>query len=285
MRRLRNHAVGIVGLGQIGGSLFKALSRYRPDLQLYGHDARAEYAAAVRRYGRWCGDLDDLIDACDVVVLAVPADAIITLLPVIAARVQHRPHRRRLLVCDTGTIKAPVVSAARVWRERFDFVGTHPIAGSAHAAWDSADESTFRDHPWVVCPAAPRADARARELVRLAGGTPVVIDARLHDAIVAEAIGAPHVLAYAAAGALRRAGRQDALRGGSWRSLTRVSASDPRMVAGFLHGNAANQIRALRDLRTALDRVERALRAPSPRTLEGLLAVWQARARTPRGSA
>jgi prephenate dehydrogenase len=105
------------------------------------------------------------------------------------------------------------------------------------------------------------------------------MDAVEHDRVIAATIGVPHVLAFAAAGNLDRAARHPVLRGRSWASLTRVSVSDTGMVAGFLHGNAAHQLGAVAGLRKALQRVERALRAPSKRPLKRLLARWQSRRR------
>ena len=281
-RLLRGRAVGIVGLGLIGGSLLRALSRHRPAVVMHGYDCRPTLSVAMRRYGSWCQGLDDIVDRCDVVVLAVPANEITRLLPVIAARAVRRSGPRRLLVCDTGTVKRSVVGAAARWRGVFDFVGLHPLAGGERGGWEASDAGIFRGRPFVVCSAASRPDALARELIRLVGGVPLSMDPRTHDRIVADTIGVPHVLAFAAAGLLPSAGGGTSLRGGSWQSLTRVVSSDPAMVAGFLHANAKNQVRALTRIRKALAQAERTLRCPSQRQTQNLLTKWQTRAEAPR---
>jgi prephenate dehydrogenase len=281
-RLLRGRSIGIVGLGLIGGSLLRGLSRHRPAVALRGHDRRPELSAATRRYGTWCQSIDDIVDGCDVVVLSVPAPEIVRLLPIIAARAAHRSSPRRLLVCDTGTVKAPVVRAAARWRAAFDFAGLHPLAGGERGGWEAADAGIFRARPFLACPSTRRAGALVRELIRLVGGVPFSMDARAHDRIVADTIGVPHALAFAAAGILPAGRHRTHVHGRSWQSLTRVAASDPAMVAGFLHANATNQIRALARMRKGLALAEQALRQPSHRQIQTLLARWQARAAAPR---
>jgi prephenate dehydrogenase len=91
---------------------------------------------------------------------------------------------------------------------------------------------------------------------------------------VAEGIGLPHIAAFAAAGAV--AGPPGhRLQAGSWRSLTRVAVSDAAMVAGFLAGNAANQLDSLRRFQTRLSEVEALLEGGSARRLEHRLRRWQ----------
>ena len=272
---LRGRTIGVVGLGQIGGSVVRGLSRLRPGLEVIGHDLRADLAPRVRRFCSWCDRLDDLVAQSDVVMLAVPVPASVRLLPRMARLARQRSARTRLLVCDVGTVKASIVAAAARLRADFDFIGLHPLAGGERNGWDAAEAGLFAGRPFIFCPAGRRQDRLARELIGLLGGRAMRIDARTHDQVVAETIGLPHLVAFAAAGIATPTPAHDLLRGRSWGSLTRVAASDPAMVAGFFHGNGANQIRVLRRLRSRLDTIERALRQPSGRALERWLARWR----------
>ncbi len=279
-RVLRGAAVAVVGLGQIGGSIVRRLARHRPAIALLGHDHRAEIAGPAGRFCTWCDNLDDLVRRSDIVVLAVPVPVSIRLLSRIARAAERRAEgRRRLLVCDVGTVKAPVVNAAARFAESFDFVGLHPLAGGERNGWASGDAGLFDGCAFVYCPAAPSLDARARAVIRALGGRPVAIDAASHDRTVAETIGLPHLLAFAVAGLSGASGPGNKLRGRSWASLTRVAASDPAMVAGFFHGNTVNQRKVLAQLRRRLDVIDRSLRQASDRRIEGLLARWQPGAR------
>ena len=272
---LRGMTIGVVGLGQIGGSVVRCLSRLRPELDVVGHDLRADLAPRVRTFCSWCDRFDGLVAQSDVVVLAVPVPASIGLLPRIARLAQQRTARRRLLVCDVGTVKASIVAAAARYRADYDFVGLHPVAGGERNGWETGDRRLFAGRPFVFCPAGRRQDRLARELIGLLGGRAIRIDAPTHDQVVAETIGLPHLVAFAAAGIAAPMKAHDLLRGRSWGSLTRVAASDPAMVAGFFQGNGANQVRVLRRLRARLDMLERLLQQPSGRALERWLARWR----------
>ncbi len=245
-RALLGRTVGILGLGLIGGSVFKRLSRHRPRLRVLGFDRDAGLAGAVRPYGRWCASLDDLVAASDVLVLCVPVPEIVKLLPRIARLARARRRRGRLLVTDMGSMKRPVERAAARWRADIDYVGMHPLAGGERNGWAAASGALFRGRVIVYCPAGARQDRVARELARLLGGVPVPMAAAAHDRMAAETIGLPHLVAFAASGLRPPAHAPHPLRGTSWGSLTRVSVSDPAFVAGLLQPNAAHQRRVVR---------------------------------------
>jgi prephenate dehydrogenase len=279
-RVLRGATVGIVGTGQVGGSLVRRLSRYRTALTVCAFDRDQALAAQVGRFARFCDSLADLVCESDVVVLAVPVHTAIRLLPRIAALAGRRRSARKLIVFDTGTVKERIVAAAARHEAAFDFVGLHPLAGTEGPGWEAANPAMFDGRAVVMCPARPRAVRVARELVALVGGIPVRMDACEHDRLVAEGIGLPHILAFAAAGMGGRALDGAVLKAGSWRSLTRVAASSADMVAGFLHGNRAHQLRVLAAFSRQLDVVARALRHPSVQPLERRLEAWQRVVRT-----
>jgi prephenate dehydrogenase len=267
--------VGVVGTGQIGGSLVKCLSRFRPHVRLCAFDRDRSLEARIRPFARVCGTLCELVRESDVVILAVPVQAALRVLPRIARCASGRLSRRKLIVCDTSTVKAAVVGAARRHRATFDFVGMHPLAGTEGQGWDAANASLFDGRRVIICPAGVRAGRVAREIVSLVGGVAKSMDPGEHDRLAAEGIGLPHILAFAAAGLPARGKRLHPLQGGSWRSLTRVAASNPAMVAGFLHGNRDNQLRVLAQFSRQIDAVARALRGPTASGLERRLRAWQ----------
>ncbi|MEI6667770.1 MAG: prephenate dehydrogenase/arogenate dehydrogenase family protein [Acidobacteriota bacterium] len=287
LRLLKGATIGIVGTGQVGGSLIRRLSRYRPDMSLAAFDLDRSLAARVGRHAHFCDSLADLVGRSDLVIVAVPVQATITLLPRLARLARRRRSRRRLIVCDTATVKATVVAAAQHYESDFDFVGLHPLAGIEVPGWDAGDAAMFDQRAVVICPARARATARdravrvAKEVIALIGGVPVMMRPDEHDRLVAEGIGLPHILAFAAArlGGLALEGA--VLKAGSWRSLTRVAASSTVMVAGFLHQNRAHQRRVLAEFIRHLGTLERALRRPSGAALERQLGAWQRRRRSP----
>lgn len=274
-RALEGKSIGVIGLGQIGGSIVRRLHDYRPAITLYGNDRNTRIAGRVRRYCRWSASLDDMVRAVDMIVLAVPVPDILELLPRIAgavSRVEVHPP----LVCDTGTLKHAVAKVAAKYARQFEFVGLHPFCGTEHNGWDSARSTLFEGQPIVCCaPRQKKGVKAASELVHLLGGRILFMDPAKHDRHIALTIGLPHILAFVANGVAAESRPAPELIGGSWESLTRVGVSAPEMVAGFLAANAAEQKRIVGEFKRLLDRLERLMAPGSDKQLIQALAQWR----------
>ena len=270
---LRNRAIGVCGLGLIGGSIVQRLAQSRPQLTLFASDSAPSLRRAVASYATWSPTLAELAERCDIVILAMPVPGIVKALGEIAQHLHGQNRARRLLVLDTGTIKQPILAAALRHRTRFDFVGMHPLAGSEHPGWNHADANLFEGRRVVLCSDHSEGVTTAKAIVSALGGKAITMNAVQHDRAVARSIGLPHLLAFAAQG--MNSSDVSELAGRSWASLTRVAASDPAMVAGFLHGNRRNLQRALRRLQSQISLMERALAQKSDTHLRALLTKWQ----------
>ena len=174
--------VAVVGTGLIGASVGLAL-RQR-GVGGVGVEPRAEHgrqalaAGAVSRLA----PLAEAVGEADLVVLTVPLDAMPD-----ALVLADRHARPGTLVTDVGSVKAPIVRAAR-GLETIRFVGGHPMAGAAVAGPSHADPLLFENAVWVLCPPAvsdPSDAADALWLVEAVGARAVVMDAERHDAVVA----------------------------------------------------------------------------------------------------
>lgn len=275
---LAGKTLGVVGLGQMGGSLVKCLSRYHADLTRIGTDRNPRLGTQVRRYGRFTASLEEIVVQSDVLVLAVPVPEILTLLPKIARLTRERLRASRLLVTDTGTVKRPVLMAAERCRTHFDFVGMHPLAGTHTSGWKGSRADLFTGAPIFYCgPNRGRGVRWIRELIGLLGATPIPIPARQHDQMIGTTIGLPHLLAYAAEGLAREGNVPAIFKGRSWGSLTRVAASDPAMVAGFLTTNRASVTQSARQVMRRVSLLLAALKDPTGKELLLLLRRWTRR--------
>ncbi|MGY1697879.1 prephenate dehydrogenase/arogenate dehydrogenase family protein [Geodermatophilus sp. SYSU D00814] len=238
--------VGVVGLGQLGGSLAAALVAAGREVRGWDVDPAAREAAAARgvRVTR---------ELAGVVVLAVP-------LPDTAAALDGLDVDPAATVTDVGSVKEPVlatVGAALGGR----FVGGHPMAGTERAGHAATDPALFRGARWALC-LEPGTELprwlRAAEVALDAGAEVVPVTVAEHDAAVAAVSHVPHLLAAALAAAAGEAGPLAlALAAGSFRDGTRVAGSDPAFVTAMVEGNAGPTA-------AALDRVLAQLRRPWP---------------------
>lgn len=262
---LRNRTIAVIGLGQIGGSIVKRLSEARPKLNLLAHDRDRRLGAKVGRYAQWVTNLPTLAQRSDVIILATPVPDIVSLIKQIAD-VELLKGQKPLLL-DTGTVSQVSHREALKHRRTFSHAGFHPLAGAEGEGWESARSDLFMGKYVVVTSANKSRSALVDGLTKALGATPLFMHPREHDRFVAEAIGLPHMLAFAA----QRMPTGNPLKAGSWASLTRVAASNPEMVAGFLSANVVAQKRALGQFVRELTLLTKALDGKSGKVLLKML--------------
>lgn len=255
--------VAVIGLGLMGGSLARALSAR--GAHLLGFDGNVASLAAAMRDDVVHEELDAQLrglDTADVVLVALPVDATIAVLPRIA---EHA--RAARLVMDVASTKASVVAAAEAAGLGKRFTGAHPLTGSHRSGWGASRASLFEDARVFLCPAP----STTRETMRLAesfwrelrAGTER-LDAATHDAQMAWRSHLPQLLSSTLALTLCDAGVRRSALGPGGRDMTRLAGGSPEMWTPIVEDNAAAiteavqaceaRLRALRDALVAGDK-------------------------------
>ncbi len=227
-------AVGVVGLGQLGGSLAAALVAAGREVTGWDVDPAAREAAAARgvRITR---------ELTGVVVLAVPLTAM-------AGALQGLDVDPDATVTDLGSVKAPVLAELGP-RLGGRYVGGHPMCGTERSGHEATDPGLFTGARWALC-VEPGTELprwlRVAEVALAVGAEVVPATAAEHDDAVAAVSHVPHLLAAALAAAAGEAGPlARALAAGSFRDGTRVIGSDPAFVTAMVQGNAGPTAAAL----------------------------------------
>jgi prephenate dehydrogenase len=236
--------VAVVGLGLVGGSLARALTR--GGWEVVGVDREPVRRRALRSgaISASAARLEQAARECDIVVLAAPPDANLRLLRRAAAV------GARAAVTDVGSVKAPILrEARRLGLKRF--VGGHPMAGTERRGFATSSADLFRGRPWIVCEdGAPRpASALVRRMIRAAGARPVAMDARAHDRVMAFLSHVPQLVAWALLDAARSdpvAARHLHVAGPGFWSMTRLARSPRPLWREVLGQNEPEVARALR---------------------------------------
>jgi arogenate dehydrogenase (NADP+) len=137
--------IGIVGLGLIGGSLALDLT------------ARGHYLVGVSRSDMTCekavrrdivkeaGASFALVEGCELIFICTPIEFII---PTLSQLVPYlSPHT---VVTDVGSVKGSIVNQGKhLWS---NFVGSHPMAGTANQGIDAVEENLFLQAPCIITP-------------------------------------------------------------------------------------------------------------------------------------
>ncbi len=252
MSDLGGFTVGIIGLGQIGGSLCAALKKRSPTTELLGYDRDTELSDKAIASGLISPQVHDaasLIENADIIVLATPLDMITYHL-----QTYRDPFRTRKLVTDTGSLKDHILSRANELGFS-NFIGGHPIAGTERSGYESWSADLFVDVVYMYA-STPRTNRQAQEtflkFVRIIGARPQAIDPVEHDALFAITSGLPHLTALALRRLLSEHPADPAMKahmiGPSFRDATRVADSDPELVRQLVKLNGENMKVALRKL-------------------------------------
>lgn len=248
---MRRPSVAIIGLGLVGGSLARALTRKGYRVTGIDWPLVVRRALATRAISRGATRAEAAVRS-DVVVLAAPPATNLRLLRRLA-----RVASPELMLSDVSSVKGEIVrEAARLGLR--GFVGGHPMAGTEKRGFAASTAGLFQGKSWWLVPSrSARANRTLRALVRDAGALPASIDARSHDRVMAFLSHAPQVVAWALFETARRdavAGRHIRRAGPGFRDMTRLARSPRALWQDILAANRVEVRRALAALERSLER-------------------------------
>ena len=265
--------VCIVGLGLIGGSIIRDLTAAGHDAFGYTH-SNAGTRAAQKDGFDVTNDLEAALQKAEaqqaLIVIAVPMDAVATVLDAIA---EHAPSCG---ITDVVSVKQPVYDLVleRGLEERY--VGGHPMAGTEFSGWSASQEGLFQRAAWVVTyDYAESVDkvpqtwaslfADVCNLVAVTGAEAVPVSVKRHDEAVARVSHLPHVIAEALSVVGDRGGTlAQSLAAGSFKGATRVAGTDPSLVRNMCETNAESLVSIIDEFTELLADARSALSADAP---------------------
>lgn len=272
----RFERLAVLGLGLLGGSVALAARRRGVAAVVAGAARRADVRAAALERGAVdeAGDPESAVRGADLVVLATPVFA----MPELGRRIAPLL-APGAIVTDVGSVKGELCSVLPgLLPAGAAYVGSHPMAGSHRSGFAHAREDLFEG---AVCVVTEADDPAARERVcgfwRALGARVLLRDAATHDAEVAWTSHLPHALAFAFAGALRRApaGAHE-VAGPGFRDFTRIAHSEPELWADILAANRKALAAPLQAAGEALAELGRAIEGNDVEALERLLGAARA---------
>lgn len=256
--------LAVVGVGLIGGSFAAALRRAGQVGRVLGVGRNAQSLARAVELGLIdeAASAEDAATCADLILLATPVGGLGDVLS------RMRAHLRSdTVLTDGGSTKAEVVEAARAaLGDRIaQFVPGHPIAGAERTGPEAADADLYRKRTVILTPLAENG-AASLELVRRAwqacGADVIDMDADAHDRVLASVSHLPHLLSAVYMEQVAEAtdaSTRLALAGSGFRDFTRIAAGSPEMWRDIFLSNRDAMLAELADVRTVLDRAERAI--------------------------
>jgi len=278
----RSKHLAIVGLGLMGAGVAMAL-RKRADI-ITGIDPNAD----TRHYARSQGIVDHVTDKlqhgvreADTVILAAPVRVI---LEILHNRLGSYLRSNTLLI-DIGSTKYDICEAMGRLPVGINAIGGHPMAGKERSGIEAADPTIYQGRPFVLCTTrrtTPATRARALLFAEALGAESIEMEAERHDRIVAGISHLPYILSASMVATIAKEAQQDEafwqLAAGGFRDMSRLTASDIRMMGDILSTNTRAVATLLAMFRVQLAQIETMLiSGDHQKLIDSLMPVREAR--------
>ncbi len=222
----------IVGLGLIGGSMAKDLRRLNFATELTGVEINETHAQKAIEIGLVDSvkPLEEAIKDTDIVILAIPVDKELQILPSILDGISENT-----TVIDLGSTKKTIVDSVKGHSKRRNFIPAHPMSGTENSGPEAALENLFKGKITILCDhkdSGPQHLALVEKMFQSLGMDIAYMTADEQDHSTAFVSHLPHAAAYALANAVQS--KEDGkiifdLASGGFRSTVRLAKSSGEM--------------------------------------------------------
>ncbi len=238
----------IIGLGLIGGSLAKDLRKSKFATEFIGIDTNPGNAKKAVELGLVdrVENLETGLEDTDVVIVAIPVDKELELLPVILDKIKDNT-----TVIDMGSTKQVITDRIKNHPRRKNFVAAHPMSGTENSGPAAAIENLFRGKITILCDqedSGPQHLALAEKMFQNLGMDIAYMTADEQDHSTAFVSHLPHAAAYALANAVQT--KEDRkiifdLASGGFRSTVRLAKSSYTMWHPIFEQNKTYVVESL----------------------------------------
>lgn len=242
--------IAIVGVGLIGGSVALSLKGKKGIGKIYGVDKNDLHLAKALKLGiiDEQASLEDALLQAKVLILTIPVDGILNLLPQLLNLVTDQ------VVIDMGSTKKTILQAVENHPNRGRLVASHPMAGTEYSGPEAAIVDLFKGKVMVYTD-VPKSDEDAFEIadqiVELLEMKATFMNAEEHDAHTAYISHISHITSMALALTVlekeKSQGRIFELAGSGFESTVRLAKSSPDMWTPILQQNRDNVLEVLEE--------------------------------------
>lgn len=240
----------IIGVGLIGGSLALDIKAKRPEATIFGIDNSKENLAKALQLGI----IDEIatfeaINKADLVVLAIPVDATVNMLPKVLDQVSNFG-----LVVDVGSTKQDICKTVENHAKRRNFLAMHPIAGTEFSGPQAAIKNLFQHKTNIVCEiekTAFKLQEKALQLFTEIGMRMRYMNPESHDKHIAYMSHLSHISAFMLGKTVIEKEKNESdifdMAGSGFESTVRLAKSSPAMWTPIFKQNKNNVVETLDD--------------------------------------
>jgi prephenate dehydrogenase len=245
--------LGVIGLGLIGGSMAIDLKRKGFAQTVLGVDADPVNAAAAEKIGLVdrVVSFEECVDQSDVIILAVPVNAALKLLPMVLDRFEQTDAKDKV-VLDVCSTKEHLSRSVKYHSKRKMYVASHPMSGTEYSGPWAALPGLFDGRAGIICD-SDESDRRAvkvvEELYTTLNMRLIYMNSTNHDVHTAYVSHVSHVISFALAQTVLEKEKDEKhifdLASGGFASTARLAKSGADMWTPILLQNSDNVLRVM----------------------------------------
>lgn len=233
----RNLKIGIVGLGLIGGSIFKALCALK--CNAYGVSKSSQTIEKAKKYSPNVSKSLLSLKHCDLIFVCTQMHKVTSILDQLEKILPPET-----IVADVSSLKQFVSEKERPYK----FIPTHPMAGTEFSGFDSSFESLFQGSKWILTPFENTEASdlkKVTDLIKVLGAKPIFTTPKEHDETVAFISHMPMLIAQALFKTVQDNKLALKLASSGFRDMTRLAVSNEEMANDMINLNSDNIQNAL----------------------------------------
>jgi prephenate dehydrogenase len=253
--------ISVIGLGLIGGSFALALKKVGVADKIIGVDQNILHQKEALELGivDEITELDNAIKQSDLVVIAVPINAIQNVLPEILDKIDDKT-----IVMDMGSTKAGICKKIADHPKRKQFVATHPIAGTENSGPKAAFPELFLNKVVILCDtdkSDKEAVKKVKKIYQSLWMNVSTMTSEAHDAHIAYVSHLSHITSFALGQTVLEEEKNEEaifdMAGSGFESTVRLAKSSPDMWTPILIQNRENLLQAIDAYQIQLEKIRK----------------------------
>lgn len=248
--------IGIIGAGLIGGSLIHALCEKH---KLYVVTRNSETRKSIKGFVEHASDNISILSESEMIFVCTPMNKTLNILEELEQFISPDT-----IVADVSSLKSFVMQTQRPYQ----FIGSHPMAGTEHSGYSAAFKKLFCGAKWVITPADNVSSDNIKKfqtIIEETGAKPITMKPEQHDRAVAIISHMPLLISQALMKCAQTEEEALLIASSGFRDMTRLSMSNTEMATDMIKMNNQNIKQALNIL---VEKANELLTSDYPKNIE-----------------
>ena len=270
LKNKKNVQFLIIGLGLIGGSIAKRLSK--KGFEVLAIEKNKSHLKYAKKSKIIVGSSEKTDSAKKLfVIIALPPKVLLNNFD----RYLDFFHKAEFIT-DCTSVKGSLLNKIRKNKLESKFILSHPIAGSEKSGFLSSNEDLFIDKISIISKHKGLAIStlqKCKEFWFELGSKTYNLDPKLHDKIFSLTSHLPHVVAFSLISLFskRKTSEYKKFIGGGLKDFTRIAESDPKMWENIFSLNKSNLLKDISDIEKEINKIKTFILQDDGSKLEGHL--------------